>query len=367
MCVLSHQPKTINSYSTQSHQGVQQVNYQTSKQDLYAAQAQSVHRQSNSVDRTNVKSELDLQASCQSINNGPSVQPQQSSSPNIAQAKVSSDLSVRCADVGSNNYRQYSESATSTSQNSTSTPQYVYNESIKFPNTKEGESPPTPQANINQLSDQELERQQKIMQQQYVQRVRQVQLQQQLRELQNEYEANLYIEQDIAQEFLREQRELGSVSSQHSQYQQQTAGVPRHHGQCPPQQVNPQYASPAQQIMPPRVPYNGNSNNTNINTTKDGGVFPVTGLPISQQVYHQRHPAPQRTGQNQPIVILPGGGSFSNPGQYNHVLSTPVKKEASSNPSSKPQTPFQKLRKIAEDISSFVDDVVKFKGKKGNS
>ena len=48
------------------------------------------------------------------------------------------------------------------------------------------------------------------MQQQYLQRVRQAHLQQQLREIQNEYEANLKIEQDVAQEFLQQQ-ELSNV------------------------------------------------------------------------------------------------------------------------------------------------------------
>lgn len=48
------------------------------------------------------------------------------------------------------------------------------------------------------------------MQQQYLQRVRQAHLQQQLREIQNEYEANLKIEQDVAQAFLQQQ-ELNNV------------------------------------------------------------------------------------------------------------------------------------------------------------
>ena len=63
---------------------------------------------------------------------------------------------------------------------------------------------------LQYYNEAELTRQQKIMQQQYLQRVRQAHLQEQLREIQNEYEANLKIEQDVAQEFLQQQ-ELNNV------------------------------------------------------------------------------------------------------------------------------------------------------------
>ena len=96
-------------------------------------------------------------------------------------------------------------------------------------------------------------------------------------------------------------------------------------------------------------------------------------MPYPQQQQHQKG--------SQPIVIMPNGGGISNPGQFiptqqggiGHQRTTGKPPTGSSTPSTttspssggKQQTPFQKLRKIAEEISSFVDDVVKFTGKKG--
>lgn len=232
-----------------------------------------------------------------------------------------------------------------------------------------------PVDNVGQLSDQELEHQQKMMQQQYVQRVRQAQLQQQLREIQSEYVANLRLEQDIAQEFLQEQKEIKvepqaypNHSLQH-QRQQQAPMMQQYQSNHPPPrqlnydpQLNPQYMPQPQQAQP-RMPY----------MPKDGAVFPVTGLPINQPGYQPRVNGQQRQIPSQPIVIMPGGGSFPNPGQFVPSSAGPPPRKdqrPSDNPTprtqGKQQTPFQRLRKIAEDISSFVDDVVKFKGKKGD-
>lgn len=240
--------------------------------------------------------------------------------------------------------------------------------------------------------------------------------------LQTEYENSLQVEQDIAQEFLREQ-ELNSESSyrnvntlsqqqplntsyqqqptqqqlppgQHSyQYYQQlsnTRNYPDHisnqqyTGQLPPSHM-PSSNQPqaSHHPPPPRMPY----------SNKDVPVFPVTGLPINQSMYpsprmqyQQPQPPPQQQKGmgNQPILIMPGGVPFSNPSQYPQttgpVPSMPPRGKATlvgsssgganqgrvSGSSGKQPTPFQKLRKIAEEISSFVDDVVKFTGKKGD-
>jgi len=303
----------------------------------------------------------------------------------------------------------------------------------------------------NQYSDQEINQQQKAMTQQYLQRVRQAQLQQQLREIQSEYENSLQVEQDIAQEFLREQHEYGDPYRRPNQQmplppqQQQGNYQPSSQQQAPPlqhaYQTQPQYMSqlPPHQNMPPTgarnyqdnnqqqqypphmLPNNGHPGQRIPYPNKDVPVFPVTGLPINQQqqhhMYHGQQPRmpyhqqqqqgmlpPQKVVPgSQPIVIMPGGGQFSNPGQFIPTSShhppgggtggqrpkpSPAGSQGQAGQSrsgrgsgnsggnssggtpgtgGKQQTPFQKLRKIAEEISSFVDDVVKFTGKKGKT
>jgi len=229
------------------------------------------------------------------------------------------------------------------------------------------------------------------MQQQYVQRVRQAQLQQQLREIQNEYQANLQIEQDIAQEFLCEQ-EVKKTNVQHP-------GM-----MAPPnlshQQINPQQYPYIQRqqysenippnYIPKQMPHQNRIPPMNAHRDPQpaayGGV-PPGGLPMNPALYQQMHGGrylQQQQPRNmsaQPIVIMPGGGSFSNNGQFArttnlsyqqpplkdlHLTNPPISTSQRQGSGVKEQTPFQKLRKIAEDISSFVDDVVKFKGKKGD-
>ena len=299
---------------------------------------------------------------------------------------------------------------------------------------------------LQYYNEAELTRQQKIMQQQYLQRVRQAHLQEQLREIQNEYEANLKIEQDVAQEFLQQQ-ELNNVKREvttplqgqqivnnHLQGQQ-IINIPPHgqqiinpppHGQPipanplqghqivnkaynmrpqefslrqgniplptenmdntksvgqrpPPQYVHPQQNAvrgqylpnmavpsqymPSKEMVPANVPY----------VSRNGAIYPATAMPPGPSMYQPTSKYPNQTRQ-QPIVIMPGGGSFSNPGQFvPQPGNVSTRKEMVPSGGStvkqvdnnKEQTPFQKLRKIAEDISTFVDDVVKFKGKKG--
>ena len=305
-------------------------------------------------------------------------------------------------------------------------------------------SPQQQQQPGGQYTDQDINQQQKVMQQQYLQRVRQAQLQQQLRQIQTEYENSLQVEHDIAFEFLREQelkgetyQQTNSSSStagagqpqkgyqQQQQFDSQSQGIPtlQHAGAYHPtqqqqpqqyqqlpsqQQQSPQQRAYAQQQhqqrqyvtpqgMPSqmvpnqspqhlqqqqqqqhRLPYNG----------KDIPGYPAGGLPINQAGMYpgqqQRMPYPQQQQHqkgSQPIVIMPNGGGISNPGQFiptqqggiGHQRTTGKPPTGSSTPSTttspssggKQQTPFQKLRKIAEEISSFVDDVVKFTGKKG--
>ena len=299
---------------------------------------------------------------------------------------------------------------------------------------------------LQHYNEAELTRQQKIMQQQYLQRVRQAHLQQQLREIQSEYEANLKIEQDVAQEFLQQQ-ELNNVKREVStpvQGQQivnthlqgqQIINTPPHGQQIistpprgrliptnplqghqivnkaynmrpqefslrqgniplptenmdntklvgqrpPPHYVHPQQNAvrgqylpnmamssqymPPKEMVPANVPY----------VSRNGAIYPATAMPPGPGMYQSTSKYPNQTRQ-QPIVIMPGGGSFSNPGQFvPQPGNVSTRKEMLPSGSStvkqvgnnKEQTPFQKLRKIAEDISTFVDDVVKFKGKKG--
>eukprot|EP00111_Clytia_hemisphaerica_P024835 TCONS_00073222-protein len=280
------------------------------------------------------------------------------------------------------------------------------------------------------------DQEQKIMQQQYLQRVRQAQLQEQLRQLQSEYENSLQVEHDIAFEFLREQelkddtyRQPGNTSAtsntpaqqntqkipqqpnnnynqqhpsstpplQHSNYRQQPQNAHQQYippnaqqQQQSPRNYPPPHPSQYQQNIPPQMVGNHPSHHQQHRMQQqqqykgEVPVFPVTGIPINQPMYpSQRMPYQQQMMNqkgSQPIVIMPGGGGISNPGQFlptsggphltgHHPVSQRSKPPQSSGGSSsgiKQQTPFQKLRKIAEEISSFVDDVVKFTGKKGD-
>ena len=134
-------------------------------------------------------------------------------------------------------------------------------------------------------------------------------------------------------------------------------------GQYLPNMAMPSQYMPPKEMVPANVPY----------VSRNGAIYPATAMPPGPSMYQPTSKYPNQTRQ-QPIVIMPGGGSFSNPGQFvPQPGNVSTRKEMVPSGGStvkqvgnnKEQTPFQKLRKVAEDISTFVDDVVKFKGKKG--